>query len=67
MHKDWCGRVCAECVHPCGLDESIPCSPDCPNLLPNGEPDPEMCKGCEVYEEVKIMMDVPDDEMKEEK
>ena len=36
-HFGWCGKPCAECLNHCNLDEIIPCSPDCHNLLPNGE------------------------------
>lgn len=49
-HKDWCGKRCAECLHSCSLDESIPCSPDCSNLGLDGNPiDPILCKvvGCD--------------------
>lgn len=35
-HQDWCGKPCGECEHPCALDESMPCSPDCEILLPDG-------------------------------
>ena len=48
-HKDWCGRTCAECVLPCRLDESIPCSPDCPYLGKNGEMNHVECSDCGVY------------------
>lgn len=46
-HKDWCGKPCAECASPCGLDESIPCSPDCPNLSEDGMPSGDECRGCD--------------------
>ena len=55
MHKNWCGKPCFICASPCALDQTIPCSPDCENLREDGEPDPEKCKGCEVYEEIIIM------------
>ena len=29
-------RACCDCQHPCRLDESIPCSPDCENLTDDG-------------------------------
>lgn len=61
-HREWCGKPCSECKNPCRLDESIPCSPDCENLLPDGDPDPEKCKGCDAYEEYKIMMGIEDEE-----
>ena len=31
-HENWCGKPCGECMNPCRLDESIPCSPDCQNI-----------------------------------
>ena len=33
-HANWCGKDCSEC-HGCNLDESIPCSPACKNLIGN--------------------------------
>ena len=47
-HKEWCGNPCAECKNPCRLDESIPCSPDCPNLSEDGT-QAGACKGCDAY------------------
>lgn len=47
MHKDWCGKTCADCAHPCFLDESIPCSPDCEHLGPNGETSCIECLACD--------------------
>ena len=49
-HKDWCGKPCADCAAPCALDESIPCSPDCGNLFPDGTRDITSCNhaGCDV-------------------
>ena len=34
MYKGYCGSgiACADCVKRCGIDEMIPCSPDCENL-----------------------------------
>ena len=48
-HKDWCGKPCSDCETSCGLDESMPCSPDCENLLPDGTPNREDCLriGCD--------------------
>lgn len=48
-HKDWCGKPCCDCEHPCKLDESIACSPDCENLFPCGERNIQKCKeiGCD--------------------
>ena len=48
-HKDWCGRTCAECILPCSLDESLPCSPDCPYLGKNGETKNLECLSCGVF------------------
>lgn len=47
-HNEWCGFPCCECLTPCTLDQSIPCSPDCPNLAPNGD-FTNNCKDCDVY------------------
>lgn len=47
MHKDWCGKPCAECKTPCVLDESISCSPDCEHLGYNGEPNCVECQECD--------------------
>lgn len=34
-HSDWCGCCCSECdiTSNCPIDSTIPCSPDCKNLL----------------------------------
>ena len=42
-HKDWCGKPCGECIEPCYLDESMSCSPDCENLLPEGIRNEQRC------------------------
>jgi len=47
MHKDWCGKPCADCENPCTLDESMPCSPDCEALGENGECISNECKICD--------------------
>ena len=49
-HRDWCGLPCADCLNPCSLDQSIPCSPDCELLLSDGSRDTQKCKaaGCDV-------------------
>ena len=49
-HKDWCGKPCVICSSPCALDECIPCSLDCENLLPDGLRDITSCfhTGCDV-------------------
>lgn len=51
-HKLWCGKPCCDCEHPCKLDEQIPCSPDCPNLNPDGSRKVAKCKadGCDAIE-----------------
>ncbi|KNZ70313.1 hypothetical protein Tfer_0873 [Thermincola ferriacetica] len=49
-HKDWCGEDCSICKTSCGLDEAIPCSPDCDNLGPNGETNSEECQNCDAFE-----------------
>lgn len=40
---------CSECTNPCKLDESIPCSPDCPNLSDSGQVSIRKCLlyGCD--------------------
>jgi hypothetical protein len=55
-HSDWCGKPCGECITPCGLDESIPCSPDCPELLPDGSIDLSnpACQGCDVWKDYDL-------------
>lgn len=52
MHKRWCGKPCCDCVDPCALDESMPCSPDCPALNEDGSRDIAQCvaSGCDAYE-----------------
>lgn len=47
MHRLWCGKKCCDCTNPCSLDESISCSPDCPELGPDGERNSEACKHCD--------------------
>lgn len=48
-HPDWCGKPCSECQTSCGLDKSMPCSPDCEGLDPvTGEPSlSSLCDGCD--------------------
>ena len=48
-HINWCGNPCADCVDVCTLDESIPCSPDCENLFPDGSYNIAKCinSGCD--------------------
>lgn len=50
-HPLWCGKPCAECNSPCGLDESMPCSPDCNGFDLAGNPGhgPD-CIGCDAIE-----------------
>lgn len=33
-HTNWCGKSCSDCKG-CPLDERIPCSPDCENIIGN--------------------------------
>lgn len=47
MHKEWCGKSCADCETSCRLDESMPCSPDCEFLGENGETDSPECQSCD--------------------
>lgn len=47
-HRNWCGKVCGECEHPCWVDESIPCSPDCKHLGEDGE-FTKACAECDCY------------------
>ena len=52
MHKDACEYAkntgsCSGCIHPCELDKSIPCSPCCEDLSPEGEPIGEYCNECD--------------------
>lgn len=47
MHKDWCGKPCADCQSPCETDFELTCSPDCENLGKNGEINLSKCKGCD--------------------
>lgn len=49
MHKDWCGKPCAKCEHPCALDSSLYCSPDCPSLGADGEMTGAKCKNCDAF------------------
>jgi hypothetical protein len=32
-HSQWCGNDCSECTKNCVLDNSIPCSPNCSDLV----------------------------------
>ena len=57
-HKEWCGKPCADCLDPCRLDESMPCSPNCELLGADGEPNIRQCiiSGCDaIIEEVNNM------------
>lgn len=51
-HKDWCGKPCADCMAPCRLDESMPCSSDCELLYEDGSVDIQLCHqtGCDAIE-----------------
>ena len=50
-HDNRCGKPCGECVDSCALDESIPCSPDCENLLSDGIRNEKGCRKaeCDAY------------------
>ncbi len=54
MHRDWCGKSCCECEHPCKLDEEIPCSPDCDFLGENGETTHEACRSCDALKTFRV-------------
>lgn len=54
-HIDWCGRCCASCDTSCALDESMACSPDCPELSADGEPVGETCKICDARSELNVV------------
>jgi len=45
-HPNHCGKPCAECVIPCALDESMPCSPDC-----QGWNNENLCIDCDAKED----------------
>ena len=53
-HMYWCGKPCGDCANPCALDESMPCGPDCENLLPEGGRNIRGCAktDCDAYEKV---------------
>jgi hypothetical protein len=55
-HPEWCGKLCAECIQSCTLDESMSCSPDCPGLNPEtGEPRSDICKDCDaIHKELDL-------------
>jgi hypothetical protein len=57
MIKGWCGKSCSDCKTGCGLDNTIPCSPDCENLTEEGKIIISGClaSGCE---EVKYIFDM---------
>lgn len=48
-HPEWCGEDCAICTKQCGLDDSMPCSPNCCNFTAEGDVDPLLCEGCDVF------------------
>lgn len=53
-HENWCGKRCASCVKRCPLDWELYCSPDCPNLHPDGTMDEENCVDCDAYKAYKM-------------
>jgi len=52
-HIDWWGEECGDCVNPCALDESMPCSPNCESLAQDGSRNVAVCRksGCDAYED----------------
>lgn len=52
MIKEWCKKVCADCAHPCSLDERIPCSPDCEFLSLDGSRCENPEGACDFFAEV---------------
>lgn len=65
MHKEWCGKTCCDCEHPCKLDKVIPCSPDCENLTENGYIKVKECldAGCDNIKHIFNMADATDAEV----
>jgi len=51
-HENWCGKPCGECNDSCKLDETIPCSPNCEGLNPDGTRNAKICimNGCDGFE-----------------
>lgn len=49
MHREWCGKRCADCQHPCEVDKELYCSPDCECLGENGETNSPECWSCDAY------------------
>lgn len=63
-HPDWCGGDCASCTSNCGLNASIPCSPDCMSMDCGGNLTLD-CVGCDApltILENKIMYFQPEDD-----
>ena len=49
-HKDWCGKPCSQCICKCTLYGQISCSPDCPELRPDGTPGGRICPDCDAVQ-----------------
>lgn len=64
-HKHYCGKVCAECVKGCELDEMIPCTPDCANLTADNKILVKEClsSGCDTVKAIFDMVGCPDNEV----
>lgn len=54
MHKEWCGKTCSDCKNPCGLDEKIPCSPDCEFLGEDGSTTHPECQNCDALQLYRV-------------
>ena len=54
MHKEWCGKACSDCKNPCGLDEKIPCSPDCEFLGEDGSTTHPECQNCDALQLYRV-------------
>lgn len=54
MHKGWCGKACSDCKNPCGLDEKIPCSPDCEFLGEDGSTTHPECQNCDALQLYRV-------------
>lgn len=54
MHKEWCGKACSDCKNHCGLDEKIPCSPDCEFLGEDGSTTHSECQNCDALQLYRV-------------
>lgn len=64
-HKYHCGGICADCEKGCSLDEMIPCSPDCENLMTDNTILVKEClsSGCDVIKGIFDMVGFSDAEV----